>query len=116
MDKGEHRQTFACNLYELLDDAFYLGHQTMGLFAKDYVDRLIRDIDTMESSKESVFREMQTRIERIGDSFLRRKLEQQLDRKWHRLASVRQQIRRLEEDKERLERRIEELKRQEVPE
>lgn len=116
VDKGEHRQTFACNLYELLDDAFYLGHQTMGLFAKDYVDRLIRDIDTMESSKESVFREMQTRIERIGDSFLRRKLEQQLDRKWHRMASVRQQIRQLEEDKERLERRIEELKRQEVPE
>lgn len=113
VDRDEHRQTFACNLYELLDDAFYLGHDTMGRFAKDYVDRLIRDIDTIQSGRDSSYRELQVRIERIGDSFLRRKLEQQLERQWRRMAPVRQQISRLEADRERLDRQIDKLRRQE---
>lgn len=118
VDQEEHRQTFGCNLYELLNDAFYLDNQTMGKFAKRTINELIGEINAPQGFLREKMPELRRRIERIGDSFIRRKLERQMEWQWQKqleqrgagAASDEQRLKILEEEKERIERQIKTLK------
>lgn len=44
VDISEHKETFGTNLYEILDDAFYLDCNSMGRFAKKYIQEVIKEI------------------------------------------------------------------------
>lgn len=49
VDISEHKETFGANLYEILDDAFYLGYRSMGSFASKYIQKLIKEITECSS-------------------------------------------------------------------
>lgn len=123
VDQEEHRQTFGCNLYELLNDAFYLKNHTMGKFARKTINNLIQEINVKQGFSEQKIPELRKQINYIGDSFIRRKLEQQMEWQWQKQVEQRmsnaatdeQRLKMMEEEKNRLERQIEELKRKNKP-
>lgn len=88
VDNSIHKETFGANLYEIIDDAFYLGNNAMGRFAKTYIKKLILEIEgigklTDESGKikeltdESLW-DYEEKIGYIGDSLIRNKLYNRL--------------------------------------
>lgn len=114
MNTKNHRQTFGCNLYELLNDSFYLSNQTMGKFACRYIDRCICEINQVNQYSEKDWERWRKQISYIGDILIRKKLEQQLERKFQELVNTEEQkILKLEVDKARIEKQIEELRNKE---
>ena len=90
----------------------------MGKFAKRTINELIGEINAPQGFSREKIPELRRRIERIGDSFIRRKLERQMEWQWQKqleqrragAASDEQRLKILEEEKERIERQIKILK------
>lgn len=81
VDNSEHKETFGTNLYELLDDSFYLGHDSMGRFAKNYIRNLIKDIGQLLYAKKEDIDVLMQRVDYIGDPLIRNKLKDKLLKK-----------------------------------
>ena len=112
-DKSKHEQTFGRNLYDILNDSFYLKGVTMGKYALDYINELIDDINTIERGLVDVIdkRNYLERIDYIGDPLIREKLyqllaqrlrpnsekEARLENLKRKKAAIEDEIRRLEE-------------------
>ena len=77
LDNNKMQQTFCCNLYDILNNTFYLGNKTIGNFASCYIDKLISDIKELQG-KGGVVSEVENeyleRINIIGDPFIKNKL------------------------------------------
>ena len=112
-DKSKHEQTFGRNLYDILNDSFYLKGVTMGKYALDYINELIDDIKRIERGQVEVIdkRSYPERIDYIGDPLIREKLyqllaqrlkpnsekEARLENLKRKKAAIEDEIRRLEE-------------------
>ena len=78
VDHFDHKETFGTNLYEIFDDAFYLGNNSMGLFAKKYIGQLIKEISELSDINEETFNAYYSKIECIGDMLIKNKLRNTL--------------------------------------
>lgn len=78
VDHFDHKETFGTNLYEIFDDAFYLGNNSMGLFAKKYIGQLIKEISELSEINEETFNAYYSKIECIGDMLIKNKLRNTL--------------------------------------
>lgn len=81
VDLSEHKETFGTNLYEILDDAFYLGCDSMGRFAKKYIQKVIEEIMELSYLNQEDYYRYKQKIECIGDTLIRNKLGEQLSKK-----------------------------------
>lgn len=87
-DTSEHTQTFGRNIYDILNDSFYLGGSTIGKYAIDYINELIQDINQIGKTERRSrnIAEIQARIEYVGDPLIKNKLHQLLEEKmWEQL-------------------------------
>lgn len=78
-DRKKHEQTFGKDLYSLLNDAFYLEDNTMGLYAKKYIDNIIEQIIDKNNNeyKKHSWNEIEIlkqKIQCIGNELLKNKL------------------------------------------
>ena len=103
VDISEHKETFGANLYEILDDAFYLGYRSMGSFASKYIQKLIKEITECSSLDRENYNIYKQKIEYIGNALIRNKLEEQLLKKLNEtegrtvaVAEIDQKIQQLE--------------------
>lgn len=81
VDISEHKETFGTNLYEILDDAFYLDCNSMGRFAKKYIQEVIKEISEISYLNQEDYNSYKQKIECIGDTLIRNKLGEQLLKK-----------------------------------
>lgn len=65
VDISEHKETFGANLYEILDDAFYLKYKSMGRFASKYIQKLIKEITECSSLDQENYNIYKQKIEDI---------------------------------------------------
>ena len=103
VDISEHKETFGANLYEILDDAFYLKYKSMGRFASKYIQKLIKEITECSSLDRENYNIYKQKIEYIGNALIRNKLEEQLLKKLNEtegrtaaVAEIDQKIQQLE--------------------
>lgn len=78
VDTNEHKETFGSNIYELLNDAFYLENNSVGNFAKEYIQNVFNEIKILKLINAEIFRVYKKRINCIGDSLIKNKLETML--------------------------------------
>lgn len=76
---GSDIQTFGRNIYELLNDSFYLNGNTIGSYAREYINNLIKrikesSVDDIEENRD----DYEERINYIGDDLIKAKLHQML--------------------------------------
>lgn len=81
VDLSEHKETFGTNLYEILDDAFYLGCDSMGRFARKYIQKVIEEIMELSYLNQEDYYRYKQKIGCIGDTLIRNKLGEQLSKK-----------------------------------
>lgn len=81
IDDSEHKETFGANIYEILDDAFYLENKSMGSFALNFIKNLIAEIDQRSEVSDKEYDEYKQKICYIGDSLIRNKLKAKLKSK-----------------------------------
>lgn len=113
--RSNHIQSFGKDIYNLLSDSFYIQDFTMGKFAKEYIDCIIRELLNDDESYRTIankeeYYSIKNRIELIGNEPVKKRLEYML--KNCEFNSVQLKVNILEEEKMRLEKKIEELKRQ----
>lgn len=107
VDNGGHQQSFGRNIYDILNDSFYLDGGTMGYFARDYINGLFNEIDNMDDESDTDIEEISKRISIIGDDFLRERLNAKLMGRRRPSAALKIQI--LKEEKRIIDERIREL-------
>lgn len=79
--KSDH-QTFGANIYTLFKDAFFIKDGLgIGVFAKRYIDALIKDLQKLSGN--SNHKKLKERINLIGDPLIKNKLLQLLSEKKH---------------------------------
>ena len=79
IDSGVHQQSFGRNIYEILDDSFYLEGHSIGKYAEEYIKDLIDRIGACTPGfSDEGYRELRDRINYIGDTLIRAKLHQKL--------------------------------------
>lgn len=99
--KPEDKQTFGMNLYEILNDSFHLGYQTIGGFAGLYIKKLIKEIDQINNEWSiEEYREYSRKINIIGDPLIKAKLQMLLGEK---KPDKLKQIERLKSEKAQIE-------------
>ncbi|WP_138723804.1 AAA family ATPase [Pedobacter ureilyticus] len=70
-----HTETFGANIHELFTDSFFLRDGLMGVFAQEYIDGLIKDINNEEFISTDKFRShFKKKIDLVGDQFLKAKI------------------------------------------
>lgn len=81
-DRGSHKQTFGGNIFDLLNDAFFL-EGAMGEFASNYVNNLLQMIYGLQEESDMDFydKEKQIRADMamIGNKIVTKRLEAMLD-------------------------------------
>jgi hypothetical protein len=101
-----HKETFAANIYELLNDSFYLGNLTMGRFAQNYIKELIRELDIVDKNNaigDENYNIYRKRIDIIGDKLIKQKLHDKLRRRYGEINGREAYLRRLDAEINRLE-------------
>jgi len=79
IDGGTHQQSFGRNIYEILDDSFYLEGRSIGKYAVEYIKDLISRIKSCDSGiTDDTYKELSDRIDYIGDELIKAKLHQML--------------------------------------
>ena len=81
VERQKMKQTFGCDIYTLLSEAFFMGDITMGSFAHDYIQKLIerlKDDSPITMTEINIF---QNQIAYIGNPMIAAKLRQMLDRR-----------------------------------
>ena len=114
-DDEAHEQTFCRNIYDILNDAFFLKGKTIGNYAIKYVNEIIKQIDnggydSLYEMKEDLYE----KIDYIGDPLIRGKLLMRLDDKLYGGDSVDSRRNRLIREKERIERKLSILESEDV--
>lgn len=103
----DHKNTFAANIHTLLSDSFFMKNGTMGDFAKEKLNEIIKHLNNKISDKEPEEREQREKIKKtiklIGEPIIRRKLlnmynEFYGDEIISRLERLEDRIKRLEDD------------------
>lgn len=90
---GVKVQTFGRNIYDILNDAYYLNNQTIGGYAISYINDLIEYINDENSEQLFKLREdLYKRIEYIGDPLIKNKLLQMAENKMS--SNAKKQMRR----------------------
>lgn len=103
-------QAFARNIYDILNDSFYLQGQTMGTYVTRYIAELIgvirnESVENLEYQREILMQ----KIDIIGDPLIRGKLMQMLTERLTDGKNMWDRKRILEEQKLRIERRLYDL-------
>lgn len=81
VDECKHVETFGTNLYEILDDAYYLDCNSIGSFVKNYIQNIIEGINKVYFVGEKEYSQYKRKISCIGDKLIRNKLEMLLSHK-----------------------------------
>jgi|GEM_PF-462865 len=77
-ENSNHTETFAANIYNILDDSFYIDN-TMGEYAKGVIDKIIKSINSFNSETTfDQYIECMKRINIIGETILNKKLKEML--------------------------------------
>lgn len=93
--------SFAANIYDLLNDEFFLKNGAIGAYAQNFINAIIDQIDTINpDTDKKIINQIKSKIAIIGDELVRYGLEDHL---LERLSSTEFEIELLEE-------RIKELK------
>lgn len=110
-NRSQHKQTFGRDIYNLLEDSFYIENYSMGKYALDYINRIINImLDESHNYKELEIAKIETLVQRInliGNDVVKNKLKTMLlqctkDKKDY-------QIKLLKEKRDNLNRQIAEL-------
>lgn len=94
--KIELRNTFCANVYDLLNNPFFM-HQFMGDLASEKLDRLIEDVNQEGDLDEASYKRLANRVEMIGDDFIHDHLLAKLAMRYSRIEQLRNQERELKE-------------------
>lgn len=103
VDNTVHKETFGANLYEILNDTFYLGNNSMGKFAMKYIQDIIKDINEASVMTKESFYTYKIKIECIGDSLIKNKLNDKLLKKFKNTAKKTEILNALDEKIKQLE-------------
>ena len=100
-------QTFGRDIYSLLDNAFFMDAVSMGSFASDYINQIIRRINkTASDASDEEIAEIKKMISPIGNELISQKLTQMLNNKTNGFLYSRKEY--LEKELEKVNRKIEE--------
>ncbi len=113
-DCSRHTQTFGRNIYDILNDSFYLNGETIGSFAVEYINEIIKSIK--EGTPEELLShkaEYDTHIKYIGDPLIREKLCQLFEEKAFKDKNV-IKLRQLRRQREIINSEIEQLEKSDV--
>ena len=94
--KMELRNTFCANVYDLLNNPFFM-HQFMGDLASEKLDRLIVDVNQEGDLDDATYKALVDRVEMIGDDFIHDQLLAKLALRYSRVAQLRNRERELKE-------------------
>ena len=100
------KQTFGCDIYTLLDSAFFMDNITMGSFAHRYIHDLIVGLDSTETFNEAEIDRYLKMINYIGNPLIVSKLKQKLNKKAKGRLAARKRF--LEAELAEVERQMEE--------
>lgn len=106
--KMELRNTFCANVYDLLNNPFFM-HQFIGDFASDKLDDLIVDVNNNDPLGENAYNALLARVEMIGDDFIHEQLLKRLAFRNSRMAQLKNRERELNEELNRVKQEIENL-------
>lgn len=107
VSRKEMNQTFGRDIYSLLDNAFFMDAVSMGSFASDYINRIIKRIKSTDSAaSDEEIAEIREMISPIGNELISKKLNQMLNNKTHGFLYSRKEY--LEKELEIINRKIEE--------
>ena len=109
VDLSEHKETFGTNLYEILDDAFYLGCDSMGRFARKYIQKVIEEIMELSYLNQEDYYRYKQKIGCIGDTLIRNKLGEQLSKKLKETEGQRVAVDAIDKEIKQLELRIKKI-------
>lgn len=108
-DKNKHIQTFGRNIYDILNDSFYLQGETIGKYALEYINNLITEVERLsEGYLERCMDDYIQKISYIGDPLICGKLLQLLDKRIQKSDKKRRREY-LEKRKAAIDKEIEEL-------
>ena len=79
VERQKMKQTFGCDIYTLLGEAFFMGDITMGSFANDYIQKLIERLNDNTPITMAEMNNIQNQIAYIGNPMIAAKLRQMLD-------------------------------------
>lgn len=79
-------QTFGSNIYDILNESFFLKGNSIGQYAEKYIDNLIAEIKDIDSDDN--LDDFLKKIELIGDLLIRSKLTEQLYRYAYRTKEL----------------------------
>lgn len=100
-------QTFGRDIYSLLDNAFFMDAVSMGSFALDYINQIIKRINRIDSAaSDEEIAEIREMIAPIGNELISKKLIQMLNSKTRGFLYSRKEY--LEKELEKVNRKIEE--------
>ena len=91
VERQKMKQTFGCDIYTLLSEAFFMDDITMGSFAHDYIQKLIerlKDESPITMAEINIF---QKQIDYVGNPMIAAKLRQMLDRRTKEDLHIRKQ-------------------------
>lgn len=75
-ESADKINSFAANIYDLLQDEFFLKNGAIGAYAQDYINDLIQEINELISSFDELkINQLKNKISIIGDEFIRHNLE-----------------------------------------
>lgn len=116
--KKEVGQTFGCNIFNLYKDAFFLENgNTIGEYAKDFINQLAKDIKDKDHYNEYCYNKenINKKIDLIGEPIIQNHLRKLINEpKKNKIDSSQKNdmIRFLEKQKREIENKINELKKQ----
>ena len=94
------KQTFGCDIYTLLADAFFLDDITMGSFAHEYIQKCIEEIGHISENVQNAdiddISALKNKIEYIGNELITFKLRQELDNATKNNRQLRKEVLRAE--------------------
>lgn len=106
--KMELRNTFCANVYDLLNNPFFM-HQFIGDFASDKLDDLIVDVNNNDPLGENAYNALLARVEMIGDDFIHEQLLKRLAFRYSKIAQLKNRERELNEELNRVKQEMENL-------
>ena len=92
-EKKDQPETFGSNIFKLYNNAFFLDKGAIGAFAKEKLEKLLKEI--LDGNGNKV--DLQRRIKLIGDDFLRERFQSQFDAIYNKTKSIDDEIKKLEE-------------------
>ncbi len=100
------QKTFGANIHTLLSDSFFMSDGLMGEFAKEKINELIHEINSVVNNQKKFSKDyrdrLKKRIEIIGESFIREKLWEMVEKNSEESA-LELRIRRKKEELEELQ-------------